>query len=57
MVYLISLRLPFAGRMQGFNLFAPLGKKEISAQSRQAAKGFFLCASAPLRAKEQKIHA
>jgi hypothetical protein len=29
-------------------------KKEVSAQSRQAAKGFFLCTSAPLRAKEQK---
>jgi hypothetical protein len=27
-------------------------KKEVSAQSRQAAKGFFLCVSAPLRAKK-----
>jgi len=35
---------------KGFNLFAPLGKK-VSAQRRQAAKGFFLCPSAPLRAK------
>jgi hypothetical protein len=47
MVHLISLLLPFAGRMQGFNLFAPLGKKEISAQSLPTAgrtpsrKGFF----------------
>jgi hypothetical protein len=34
------------GGCKGFNLFAPLGKKEVSAQSRQAAKSFFF---APLR--------
>jgi hypothetical protein len=32
-----------------------LGKKEVSAQSRQAAKGFFLCVSAPLRDKQKKF--
>jgi hypothetical protein len=42
--------------MQGFNLVAPLGKKEVSAQSRQAAKSFFF---APLRlcaTKKQITH-